>query len=240
MCSVVLRHLWWSCLGNASQLYANQLYLNTAWRPCEVRWQFARTICTVALLREFYSQTHKLFSLFGCMYQPTSPFCPHWTNLPRTLLEVTSQIAWNIHAIAFKAAWLAIGGWSWYQVVLHLHRQTSPVKSLWILRLSGPLTLLNFTEHPFESWGFLGRVHIHHCKDLDFLGQLLDDAPLGISGTDSFTSPNFTDKAPLEWLSKTCISVCIYHSQSVLMLLKFEEGGEACKISTNLSLHTAL
>jgi len=54
------------------------------------------------------------------------------------------------------------------------------------------LTLLNFTEHPFESWGFLGRVHIYHCKDLDFLGQLLDEAPLvlpSISGTDSFTSP---------------------------------------------------
>ena len=32
--------LWSSCLGNASQLYANKSYLNTAWRPCEVIWLF--------------------------------------------------------------------------------------------------------------------------------------------------------------------------------------------------------
>jgi len=29
-------HLWSSCLGSASQLYANKLYLNAAWRPCEM------------------------------------------------------------------------------------------------------------------------------------------------------------------------------------------------------------
>ena len=52
-----------------------------------------------------------LFSPFGCIYVPTHlplshPFCSHWTNLPRTLLEVTSQIfdTYN-YAIAFKAAW---------------------------------------------------------------------------------------------------------------------------------------
>ena len=33
------------------------------------------------------------------------PFWLHWTNFSRSLLEVTSQIVWHIHAIAFKAAW---------------------------------------------------------------------------------------------------------------------------------------
>jgi len=27
--------------------------------------------------------TAMLLSPFGCIYQPTSPFCSHWTNLPR-------------------------------------------------------------------------------------------------------------------------------------------------------------
>ena len=35
------------------------------------------------------------------------PFCSHWTKIPRTLLEVTSQIVCGhiVHAIQFKAAW---------------------------------------------------------------------------------------------------------------------------------------
>ena len=32
-------------------------------------------------------------------------FHSHWIDLPRTLLKVTSQIVWHIHAMAFKAAW---------------------------------------------------------------------------------------------------------------------------------------
>ena len=36
---------------------------------------------------------------------PSHSFYSHWINLPRTLLKVTSQIVWQIHAMAFKAAW---------------------------------------------------------------------------------------------------------------------------------------
>jgi len=65
-------HLWSSCLGNASQLYANTSYLNTAWRPCEARWQFSRT----TLLRDFTAKpTHStaVFALWVYIFQPASP-----------------------------------------------------------------------------------------------------------------------------------------------------------------------
>ena len=44
--------------------------------------------------------TAMLFSSFGCLYQPilSHPFT-HWTNLPRKLLEVTSQIVWHIQCM---------------------------------------------------------------------------------------------------------------------------------------------
>ena len=56
------------------------------------------------------THSHAIFTLW--VYIPTHlplshPFCSHWTNLPRKLLEVTSQIVWYIQcmlAIAFKAA----------------------------------------------------------------------------------------------------------------------------------------
>ena len=64
--------------------------------------------------------------------------------------------------------------------------------------------------------------------------------PENSKGRVFFRQGNPFSVGEMKWLSKTCISVCIYHSQSVLMLSKFKEGGEACTISINLSLHTAL
>ena len=62
----------------------------------EALW--SRTICTLTLLRDFYSQTNTqpcCFTLW--VYIPTHlplshPLSSHWTNPPRTLLGVTSQI----------------------------------------------------------------------------------------------------------------------------------------------------
>ena len=66
-----------------------------------VRWWFFRTN---TLLRDFTAKpTHSpaVFTLWvGIPIRlPLShPFCSYWTNLPRTLLEVASQIVWHIHA----------------------------------------------------------------------------------------------------------------------------------------------
>ena len=107
-------HLWSGCLGNASQLYANKSHLNTAWRPCEVRWLFSRTVCAMTLLMDFTAKpthSHAVFTLWVYTYTnppPLShPFCSHWTNLPSTMLKVTSLIVLThtMYAIAFKAAW---------------------------------------------------------------------------------------------------------------------------------------
>ena len=95
-------HMWISCLGNASQLYANKPYLNTAWRPREMT-----VFQNMTLLRDFTAKsTHSpaVFTLWVFipihLRVPLShPFCSHWANLPRTLLEVASQIVWHIHAI---------------------------------------------------------------------------------------------------------------------------------------------
>ena len=114
-------HLWSCCLGNASQLYANNLHLNTAcMEALWGEWLFSRTICTMTLLRDFFQPNPHpagLFSCFGCIYQPTS-FCSHWTNLPRKLLEVTSQIVWHIQCmlkhLKLHASYADIGGLSWY------------------------------------------------------------------------------------------------------------------------------
>ena len=83
--------------------------------PCEVRWLSFQDhlhndpkllkICTAKP-----THSHAVFTLWGYIstHLPLShPFCSHWTNLPRTLPEVASQIVWHIdlHTVAFKAAW---------------------------------------------------------------------------------------------------------------------------------------
>ena len=92
-------HLWSSCLGNASM----QFYCTWTLHGGPVKWWFFRIM---TLLRDFTAKpTHSpaVFTLWVCIpiHLPMSHlFCSHWTNLPRTLLEVVSQIVWHIHAIA--------------------------------------------------------------------------------------------------------------------------------------------
>ena len=93
-----------------------------AWRPCEVKWLFSRTICTMTLLRDFFSQTHTqpcCFNPLGVYTNPpplSHPFCSHWTNLPRKLLEVTSQIVWHVQCtlkhLELHESYADIGGWA--------------------------------------------------------------------------------------------------------------------------------
>ena len=70
-----------------------------------MRWLFSRTIWAMTLLRDFYSQTHTqpcYFHPLGVYTNPSPllpPFCSHWTNLPKKLLEVTSQIVWHIQGM---------------------------------------------------------------------------------------------------------------------------------------------
>ena len=100
-------------------MLANESHLNTAWRPCEVRRLFSRTICAMTLLRIFTAKpthSHSVFTLWVYIstHLPQShPFCSHWTNLPRKLLEVTSKIVLThtMYAIAFKAAWELCRHW---------------------------------------------------------------------------------------------------------------------------------
>jgi len=82
-------------------LQTNRTWTLHAWRPCEVKWLFSRTICTMTLLRD--------------VVWP----CSHWTNLPsRKLLEVTSQIVWHIPCmlkhLKLHASYADIGGLNWY------------------------------------------------------------------------------------------------------------------------------
>ena len=123
-CTLLLwAHLWSSCLGNASQLYANRSYLNIAWRPCVVRWLFSRTICTMTLLRDFTTKppTHSpAVSLFGCIYQPTSP-CPTFlltlNQSPKDNAgsDITNCLTHTCYS--YMTGYIDIGGLSWHQVV---------------------------------------------------------------------------------------------------------------------------
>jgi len=98
-CTMSLRaHMWSSCLASSMQI-------NYTWtlHGGPVRWWFFRTM---TILRDFTAkptQSPVVFTLWVCtpIHLPLfHPFCSHWTNLPRILLEVASQIVWHIHAIA--------------------------------------------------------------------------------------------------------------------------------------------
>jgi len=104
-----------------SQLYANKSHLNTAWRPCEVRWLFSRTIYVMTLLRDFTvksAHSHAIFTLLVCIptHLPLShPLCSHWTNLPKTLLEVVSCTNCLTHTCySCMTGFTDTGGLSWY------------------------------------------------------------------------------------------------------------------------------
>ena len=91
----------------AFEAMSQKLHLNIAWRPCEVRWLFSRTILQWPYWGIFEAKPTHSHAVYPLAFIPTHlplshPFCSHWTNLPRTLLEFTSQIVWQIHAIAFK------------------------------------------------------------------------------------------------------------------------------------------
>ena len=92
-------------------------------------------------------------------------FCSHWTNLPRTMLEVASQIVWHIHAIA---AWRVMQTLSkvvqrqyHFFVRLACYLVTNPSSNYLVPHPWYDESDL-FHDNPMHScsWTFLGRIHI--------------------------------------------------------------------------------
>ena len=110
---------------------ANKSHLNTAWRPCEVRWLFSRTICAMNLLRDFYSQTHTqscCFHHLGIYTNPPPPVPPFLLTLNQSLKEIAGSDITNCltHTMAHfcsynvcysMTSYADIGDLSWYYVV---------------------------------------------------------------------------------------------------------------------------
>ena len=100
--SVALSTFVIKLLRQCSPVLANKSDLNTAWRLYEARWRFYRTIKIgkMTLLRDFTAKhSHTVFT---CSVHTIDNLCSHWTNLQRTLLEVTSHVVWYIHAKHLK------------------------------------------------------------------------------------------------------------------------------------------
>ena len=124
-------HLWPSWSGNANQLLAKKVALNTAWRPYEVGQLFSRSI---ALTHSYWGiftakprHGHVLFHLW--VYQPTFP-CP--TISPKDMLEVTSQIIdiyIGIYAVAIVYLKLKVSWWDMQTLVVK--ELTANTSSAW-------------------------------------------------------------------------------------------------------------
>ena len=111
-------HLWSRCLGNASQLYANKSYLNTAWRPREVRWLFSRAICAMTLLNDFTAKptcNTAVFTLW--VYIPTQLHLSH-TSAHTEPISQAQCWKWNhkffgtLHAITARRVMQTLEVWA--------------------------------------------------------------------------------------------------------------------------------
>ena len=78
-------------VGQAMLASLNKSHFNTAWRPCEVRWLFFRTISAMNLRRDFYSQIPMLFSPFGCTTNPPPPAPPFLLTLNQSPKEIAGS-----------------------------------------------------------------------------------------------------------------------------------------------------